>query len=183
MPPTHHPPTARKRRLLGWTFLTSALLITLIFIVSRWCWSGYVSTNWSTWCSSGELTIATPAWNIFGGTGLQTKSAPSGASWSWRFAEPDPFDLAIPPIRDFNLGIARYRTFARGNTFFDILLWPPALAALLAGVTLLYSARRAERHASLGLCPNCRYNLAGLAPNTPCPECGSVSAARRAESQ
>ena len=177
MPSAPNPgPTARKRRLFGWTLLTTALLLAAIFTISRWSWFGYVAPGWSLWFSYGEITISVPAWNIFGFTGLQAKAASARISWTWIIdtAPPAPNALvAIAPI-DTNFYIARYRVFGRGNTFLDILLWPPALAAFFASAALLHSAHRAQRRASIGLCPNCGYNLTGLTPDAPCPECGTV---------
>lgn len=50
-------------------------------------------------------------------------------------------------------------------------LWP-AIAALLIPTTILWllhlrSARRTD------LCPTCHYPRTGLAPSSPCPECGT----------
>ncbi len=48
--------------------------------------------------------------------------------------------------------------------------------ALYAGVwwALLFGpgATRRSRRRRRGLCPRCAYDLKGLAPGSPCPECG-----------
>jgi hypothetical protein len=62
--------------------------------------------------------------------------------------------------------IHRNRVYSVTSTSVNVPLWAPAAAAL--GILLL--ARR-RAHAT-GLC-DCRYNLSGLPPATPCPECGS----------
>lgn len=169
--------TARKRRALGWALIAAGLLITGAWAGSQWRWYGYVSSSWSSWCSSGALTIATPAWNMFDtATGWKAKPPATGSRWQWTSSGPAPNALIPTPTRDINFHIARFRQI-RGTVFLDILLWPPALAALFAGGALLWSARRAQRRAALGLCPNCRYNLTGLDSGTPCPECGRPNSA------
>ena len=52
-----------------------------------------------------------------------------------------------------------------------IPLWTAPLAAL--GVAL--SELRARRRALPGQCPRCHYDLSGLPPGSPCPECAAVS--------
>ncbi len=64
-----------------------------------------------------------------------------------------------------------------GVYIYRIPLWLPILASLSTALL----AARAERNAIRRLsthCPECNYPLSGLAPNTPCPECGTKSPAR-----
>ncbi|CAG0949762.1 hypothetical protein PHYC_00134 [Phycisphaerales bacterium] len=49
-----------------------------------------------------------------------------------------------------------------------IPLWIPA-AALGVSSTLLWRRHWGRRR---GVCPACNYALTGLAPGSPCPECG-----------
>jgi hypothetical protein len=50
-------------------------------------------------------------------------------------------------------------------------LWMPFAAFALPSVWLLWPHLRLTRH---GHCPRCHYDLRGLPPNSPCPECGSL---------
>jgi hypothetical protein len=55
--------------------------------------------------------------------------------------------------------------FAVPIWFIALLLWAPAAILLRSGIL-------ARRHALKGMCGKCNYNLAGLTPDAPCPECG-----------
>ena len=50
----------------------------------------------------------------------------------------------------------------------DLALWTCCWWALLFAFSALRTSRRRRR----GLCTRCAYDLRGLAPNAPCPECG-----------
>jgi hypothetical protein len=51
-------------------------------------------------------------------------------------------------------------------------LWIPLLLLAFPTTYLFLRDRRAARLAKTNSCPHCDYNLTGLAPNSPCPECG-----------
>lgn len=55
-------------------------------------------------------------------------------------------------------------------------LWLPWLFALGFSVWFCRNHRREEQRRLNGCCPGCGYSRAGLAPDAPCPECGSLRA-------
>ena len=68
---------------------------------------------------------------------------------------------------------------AVGYYFHSFPLWPlPVLCTSLLGIVIWRDRRRA-RLANPDACPRCSYSLAGLAPLSPCPECGHVHRVRR----
>lgn len=77
-------------------------------------------------------------------------------------------------------------TFSFRGNMYAVPLEPawPAFAADTAIYTVLWVAAlagfaelRRRRRRALGKCPNCLYNLRGLPPGSPCPECGTARAA------
>jgi hypothetical protein len=143
----------RKPRTLGWTLLTLGVLVAGV-----WVWSpdNVVSLNgWSFDARDGTITIS---WRDSGYDAAvsQISMFPGIRIWRW-------WDWYI---NWGNLGAAR-----SGYALIRITPWP--LALLLAGVGLAVLPRRI---AHAGCCCRCGYDLAGLAANNPCPECGKVTA-------
>ncbi len=58
---------------------------------------------------------------------------------------------------------------------FTLTLWYPLLVLVLATGTAWRIDARARRLTKEGHCSSCGYDLAGLAPESPCPECGRVA--------
>ena len=87
--------------------------------------------------------------------------------------------LWLPSATDSPAAIGQFTPRARSR-FLPLI---PSARGLTADTTCfalaLWLARRApgavRRHSRLrrGLCPACAYNLSGLAPTSPCPECGA----------
>jgi hypothetical protein len=57
-------------------------------------------------------------------------------------------------------------------------LWLLAIVAALPALVIL-ARRLAWGHPDLGRCAHCHYDLRGVAPNAPCPECGQIGSAMR----
>lgn len=53
-------------------------------------------------------------------------------------------------------------------------LWLPWLFAMGISILLFRDHFREKRERRLGCCPACGYSRAGLAPDAPCPECGTL---------
>lgn len=111
-------------------------------------------TVWCDWtCESvakDERLLLIPQYVSYGGIPISASPANVGTI--------RPYELRALPLRPIWLGLIV-------NTAFYAAL----SAALWAGLIAFRSWRRAVR----GRCTRCNYNLTGLGPGTPCPECGS----------
>ena len=127
-------------------------LIATAWALTIW-YDLYLLSGGVTFC----LSNGTIAWNEFprqqqAATGWEFASYPTQDGlrwwrWNWRAATTEGWMTAFP-------------------------LWCPLLVCampVIAAWRLDILARRRER---VGACPTCHYSLAGLAPNSPCPECG-----------
>ena len=61
-----------------------------------------------------------------------------------------------------------------GGTSVVVPLWMPSIVAIGASVWFYRDHRREEQRRLNGCCPGCGYARLGLAPDAPCPECGSL---------
>lgn len=89
-------------------------------------------------------------------------------SWYWT-----KHDLNLKGSSVFEWRLAAWK----GTVDFDRLdaalpVWVPSVALGVPGGCLLWSSIRARRRAQHGHCNSCGYNLAGLAFDVKCPECG-----------
>ena len=73
--------------------------------------------------------------------------------WFGTFRWNEPFSAGGPPSHQYTVALP---------------LWLPAVASF----ALWAVARRRGWGRELWQCARCRYDKRGLAPNTPCPECG-----------
>ncbi|MFT3686647.1 MAG: hypothetical protein QM783_17300 [Phycisphaerales bacterium] len=63
-----------------------------------------------------------------------------------------------------------------GPMTLNALLFAAAWALMLAAPTVLFGAARRHHRKRHGRCPDCNYDRAGIATETPCPECGKAPA-------
>jgi hypothetical protein len=97
---------------------------------------------------------------------------PSLHGWQCWAVKPEPMRVAFSygPF-----GWRYFRTTGPGFTIYNLHLplWPVII--LMAPASLV--AWRAHRHRPRAscACPSCNYDLSGLAPGTPCPECASTA--------
>ncbi len=67
-------------------------------------------------------------------------------------------------------------TWDYGRVFyFYIPLWVPVFFSLVATAFAWRTDSRHFRRARSGLCVACGYDRTGLAPESPCPECGNAA--------
>ena len=148
----------RVRRVAKWVAVTlSALLATLwsASIISTLSYGR--DSNWvirQVSIESGCISITrerySPSMIVNGRHGLHAR-------------------LGVRPLRWRPFGTM----FSDGDLVLIVPLWIPLAAAAIPTAWLLYRDRRAAR---TGHCP-CGYNLTGLAPDAPCPECGRKAVA------
>lgn len=77
------------------------------------------------------------------------------------------------PEMPFNWGFDYY-----ASTYEQIVvipLWCPAMISLAVFAFVWRLDGRGARRIRRGHCPTCNYNLSGLPPGAPCPECGAHS--------
>jgi hypothetical protein len=56
----------------------------------------------------------------------------------------------------------------------EMPLWIPAALLAALALPMWWSVLHRRRAARAGTCPRCRYDLSGLPPGAPCPECGRL---------
>lgn len=105
--------------------------------------------------------------------------------WGCAFAHGKPISEPLVYWRapdDFmflGLGVTVLGSPTQGARAVSIPHWGAA-TVLAAGVFLLWRpAHRRARRAANNQCIGCGYSLAGVAPGSPCPECGTVACTSR----
>jgi hypothetical protein len=73
-----------------------------------------------------------------------------------------------------------YHYYAPGDWFVRLPLWLPITALALPTVFAWTGHTRRGRRAAREGCAKCSYARAGLAPGSPCPECGAPAAVKSA---
>ncbi|CAG0991473.1 hypothetical protein PHYC_02322 [Phycisphaerales bacterium] len=158
--------------MLRWTCTAALAMLLLVYAITNWfaftavragsgpfvlLAGGALHVHWSPPGASrvvfGFVEGATP---IVADCYVWAGSA--GSDWTWS-----------GEWRDSTYGAATVRERA-------VPLWVPSL--LLAAVSaLLWRSHLRDRRANN--CPECNYPLSGLAPGSPCPECGGGEGGKR----
>jgi hypothetical protein len=149
--------TGRKRRIAGWFVLAWAVAFAGLWVASR-RWVVYVSWRGSSIQSlSGVLFIYTPQTPVSNPLKVRSVSNRGSPLWMWWYWHRVPYITLNPPV---------------SSVAFPGWLIPGVLT--IVGVPLLRSGIIARR-ARVGLCKKCHYDLRGLPPGSPCPECGTAA--------
>ncbi len=166
------PTSGRKRRVAGWAFLVTGLLSSTGIAVSQWYryYHFDIRSRSSVIIASGVFTYHTFPTNYSilpsVSNGLELADT---RRMDWWIAESDPLDrLHVGVVR---IGSPRWGT---PSIEIQVVLWPIPLVLLASGVLVLASGRNARKHVLDGRCTSCSYDRAGLASETPCPECGTT---------
>ncbi|MGH7133252.1 MAG: hypothetical protein ACREJO_15070 [Phycisphaerales bacterium] len=165
--------TGRKRWLAGWVLLVIGVAITSMWFASRWWMFRYGGHTWGLYLYCGTVSVSAQPWRP--AAEFRVRSAPTPSpGWKWTLDGEEGDSFGRPLYSRVYGSIAGLRWVSYGTTSartWEVCLWAPAAAAMLAGCSLLWSAQRA-RSRRTGTCWRCGYDLAGLAAGASCPECG-----------
>ncbi|MFT3686174.1 MAG: hypothetical protein QM783_14840 [Phycisphaerales bacterium] len=161
-----------KHRLVGRASLTLSLLIAAAWLLSGWFGAGF---------DLGVSTAVLRAHVQDGCCTLMLFDQYQGfhSNWSaWRAEVPSA--LNYEPVPFFPPGLPKFwrwearwsNNWTSAATYVRFPVWAPSLLTGSFAVLLLRSGAAARRRASTGECSKCGYDLAGLAEDATCPECG-----------
>ncbi len=164
------PTSGRKRRVAGWTLIMTGVAIAATAFVS------FLTTgSWSVNSTSGWINIDAECIQIVWNTRnsdiisfLGYRTADDGFFWLPQPGDSRPISTAVLAIRVDPWPIGG--PLERVEVIFAV--WPTVFGALGVGCFLAFWGRMGDR-AQHGVCLACRYDRAGLASETPCPECGT----------
>lgn len=165
--------TGRKRRALGWTFLTLGLFAAAVWLWSGWWSTGWNSNGWSVRMSRGALVVVDDV--------PPTPPEPSG--WEMHRLQP-PMRSSWLSFRATDQAIVVFFGIPKDLFFFAychpgpllriwvVVLWPTPLLLWSTAALLLRSGTLARRRAMSSNCKSCGYDRIGLDTDIKCPECG-----------
>lgn len=146
-------PHPRIKKAVKWGGAATAAVLAVLWLVSGW-W-GFMAVK-SGWCG---VYLASGKVGVYSVTSSVTTQFFAGS--------------ALIPHWELNPWTFEW-SFSAKRWQVMIPLWALVAAAVLASAgawRLDVLARRGRGHKA---CPSCAYDRAGLAPEAPCPECGSV---------
>lgn len=138
--------TRRSKRRLAWLLAAASVLIVALYVANIPFYAGSTAGSRLTWrMEHGRFKF-------------ECKPPPRNLESFYIAANSEGLKFAPD-----------WHIYSAGDWFFNLPLWVP-LAATTFGSALLFWSTRTRRRP--GLCPNCGYDLTGLAAGTKCPECG-----------
>lgn len=147
-------PHPRIRKTIKWGGAAVTVLLAAVWIGSQW-WN----INW--YDPSREFDVhlmaGTVGWSYREMWSLYGRVTPG-----WTLER---FDLSL------EWGV-HYR-IENGRLSFRVPLWPLVFAGCVATIAAWRLDMLARRHARLKFCAKCGYDLAGIAMDAKCPECGT----------
>lgn len=151
----------RRRAILKWAATGTVAMIGVGWVAS-FCWAvDFRIGDFTASITGGEVRAdrgLTVAWD-----GLASDmGGPSTRTWI-QFGRAEVAGVRWAP---------RLSLYDGANWYASIPLWLPFLALSAPCFALWHRHFRDRAAARLGACPKCNYSLTGLAPNSPCPECG-----------
>lgn len=162
--------TSKLPSILRWAGTTAAALIAIAWIASaRWAIGGSnLIGETSARIGAGRLRAARMVYSPGHPRPPHHRSTvqfrQNTEPWSWWFTHEQ---IVTSISSDGPVSMSMLEVLS-------IPMWVPL--ALVALPTAL-AWRRHLRRIPPDHCPRCRYNLAGLPPNSPCPECGAPHSA------
>jgi hypothetical protein len=157
-----------KARTRPWKFLLLVSALLGILSTTAWVVSARRTSFWMSQfgdtlglkggCVILITTTSTLRERLAGQLGVGTV-----LQWSWNTGpRVTPLEW-LPPLHNRS---------PTGRRQIILPLWPIVLAS---GIVVFICARWLRRRNETHACPRCRYPLAGLAENTACPECGTIT--------